>query len=77
MVTIPYEAYVRHTGDIQIKVKGKTYFDYNDLYVDLDNYDIVSEDREVTAIVGAMTPTQFKQLLRDQDELIDIDKLIP
>ena len=73
--SIPYEAYVNYTGDVQIRINGETYFDYNDLYIELDNYDIVSEDREVTAIVGAMTPEQFK-LLRAQDELIDIDKLL-
>ena len=73
MICIPYEAYINYTGDVQIKVNGKTYFDYNDLYIELNNYDVVLEDNEVTAIVGVMTPKQFKQLLKTEDELMNLD----
>lgn len=59
---VPYEAYVNYTGDVQIRVNGKVYFDFNNLYISLDNYDIVQEDSQVTVIEGAMTPKQFRQL---------------
>jgi len=59
---IPYEACVYYTGDAQIKVNGESYFDFDDLYPELDNYDIVLEDEQVVCITGAMTKEQFNKL---------------
>lgn len=61
-MSIPYEATILPTGNIIIKVNGKEYYEGDNLYPTLDNYDIVLESNQVTAIVGAMTPEQFKQL---------------
>ena len=65
---IPYEAIVYHTGDIRIKIANTTYELEDDLWSQLNNYDIVLEDNEVTAVVGAMTPAQYRELLvKDSD----------
>jgi len=61
-MSIPFEAYIHQTGDVQIQVAGVKYFDFNNLYYQLNNYDIVSEDNEITVIEGSMTKDQFQTL---------------
>lgn len=67
--TVPYEAIVNEwSGDCMFSIHGEHYFDYKDIWFDMNNYDIILQDNEGFIAVGHMTYEQFQQLKQDQGE---------
>jgi len=58
-----FEALIdNNSGDVVFKIEGETYFDFDNLWAEIADYDVVLEDYETTLVTGLLTDKQYQRL---------------